>query len=262
MPSEIVQFVDRYFPEVKEYEGRNDHSSLQIDPGRASALSTLVQMVDNLNEALLPVDAAALGDLRLATEHIRFREALLMSGRPPTNLPFVPHSGRQNAVVMIRRVLQQCPDTPVPQEEEKRLEFVQDAHYRRKLVADLNEVEADLRHGQWKSATVLGGSLIEALLLEAIGELTSAELAKSSHYKQMPGNRKKKLDHWDLNDYLHVAVQAGVIGQDSYDLGIKAKGFRNLIHPGKAQREQMEFNRATALTVRAALEHVILDLAK
>lgn len=261
VPSEIVNFIDKYFPEAKASQDKTDHSSVKIDPGRFGGLSALVQMVEGLNAALLPTSAGEIAELRLAIEHIKYHIELIMAGKAPAPLPHVPQSGRQDAVVMIRRILERCPDTPVPDKEEDCLLFVKDRGYRQRLLVDLQEVQADLNHGQWKSATVLGGSLIEALLLEALSTRSQQELGQSTHYQQIQ-DRKPQLEDWNLFDYLKASHETGLIEQDGYDLGIKGKDFRNLIHPGRAQREQIDFSRATALTVRAALEQVIEDLEK
>lgn len=258
VPSEIVNFIDQYFPKAGEFQEESDHSDFKVHPTYGGTVSALVGMVSSLDQSLLPAAAPDLADLRLATEHVRLWVASLTSGQGGDVLPKVPGSGRQNAVVMIRRVLQGCSDLPVVPEQLMRLEFVNDPDYRKHLAADLQEIESDLNDGQWKSATVLAGSLMEALLLNVLENTDQNELTKSAHHATL-----SKGLHWaDLYDYLKVAVEIGVLTQKVYDFAIKAKDFRNLIHAGRAKRLQADFSRATALTVRAALEHVIEDLAK
>lgn len=62
-----------------------------------------------------------------------------------------------------------------------------------KLLADLVEVESSLNYGQWKAATVLGGSLIKALLLEKLERLKPGKLAKSPHYQKTDPTWQKQL---------------------------------------------------------------------
>ena len=53
----------------------------------------------------------------------------------------------------------------------------------------------------------------------------------------------------------------GTIKTETVTLAFLAKGFRNLIHPGRSIRLGEKCNRGTAYTALAALEHVVNDLS-
>lgn len=112
-----------------------------------------------------------------------------------------------------------------------------------------------------EAATVLGGALLEALLLDTLSDKAQTALSKKSAPK-----REKKvvedLNEWGLHSCIEVAEEMGLITKSTCQLGLLAKDARNLIHPGRAIRLELEFNSATAHTVKAALESVICDLQK
>jgi len=108
-------------------------------------------------------------------------------------------------------------------------------------------------------ATVLGGSVIEALLLwklqqQNITHLETAILSRS--IKKSAG----QLEKWDLHDYIEVADELKLIKPETVTQCRLAKDFRNLIHPGRAERLGQQCNRATALSAMAGLEHAVNDL--
>lgn len=85
VPSEIVTFIDRYFPEAKKYQGTSDHSAFKVHPDQSGVLKTLVELVEHLDEALLPVASEDLADLRLALNHIKFWVVLCEAGGSKTH---------------------------------------------------------------------------------------------------------------------------------------------------------------------------------
>ena len=78
--------------------------------------------------------------------------------------------GDHNAISIVHTALLQCPDE-APFSESSILKFVDDAELRGSLLIDLHAVQVNLHEGSWKPATVLAGSVIEALLLWAITRL-------------------------------------------------------------------------------------------
>src|SRR5262245_39051398 len=65
---------------------------------------------------------------------------------------------------------------------------------------------------------------------------------------------------WDLHEYTEVAAHAGLIKDDTAAVARQVRGFRNLIHPGRAQRLAQRCDRGTALAALAAVEFVVRDL--
>jgi hypothetical protein len=175
-----------------------------------------------------------------------------------------PFSTKTDPVGRIRAALDQCPDeSPAPGTEE--LRFITDADLRTNLRNDIGAINLALSNGEWKAATVLAGSAIEALLLWALQQRPQAEITIATTTLQtartLTSTVPADLEDWVLHQYTEVAVQLGAIGPATATEVRLAKGFRNLIHPGRAQRLGQTCDRGTALSCVAALEHVVRDLS-
>ncbi len=76
-------------------------------------------------------------------------------------------------VTLVRRALADCPDeAPVP--GTLALSFIGDVELRESIRLDIRAANRDLSNGNWKGATVLAGSAIEALLLWALQDHETA----------------------------------------------------------------------------------------
>ena len=121
-----------------------------------------------------------------------------------------------------------------------------------------------MSNGEWKAATVLAGSAIEALLLWALGQRPTADIAKATTALLASGEISRQpdsnLERWDLHEYNEFAFNLRLLENDTYIKINLAREYRNLIHPGRAQRLGQICDRGTALSCVAALEHVVRDL--
>jgi hypothetical protein len=160
-------------------------------------------------------------------------------------------------------VLAKCSDQ-YPTKATSELLFVESG-YRDVLRLDISAVDRALSQGEWKAATVLAGSVVEALLLWAIKKKPSSDvqtaisaLTTARTITKVPSDP----DRWNLAEYLEVALQLKLIGDATAQQVRLAKDFRNLIHPGRSIREKQDCNRATALSTVSAVEHVFTDLVQ
>lgn len=253
-PSEIRNFIQRFFPDL-EVAPTADHSGL---------LQQLVEMVDALPPSMLPTDPQSRADLKAAAHHIAVQVAswtAMGSGtRVSARIPGLPR--REMPIPTIFRILGECHDSIVAEETEG-LEFIPDQDYREQLRMDLADVETCFNHGQWKAATVLGGALIEAFLLDALKIISEKDLQDSAHYcKITRRGPKTDLNYWDLADCLNIALELKLIDQDTFDVAHKAREFRNFIHPGKAIRTKKSCTPGFAHSVKGGLFLVIEELEK
>lgn len=258
VPSQIVEYIDQVFTKG---------GSIWLDSTRCGALNALVALVRQLPNGLLPSDAAAYAQLVRCVETIGFsvRSAESQDQRSRSNPPLLPpdpvHKGGLLAV--IRDVLAACPDDIVPQQN-REFDFIKDADIRTGLLQDLAMTRSALLNEEWKAATVIAGSIVEALLLWAIKQRVQATVGIARESTVSKGKLSKKPpsdpEQWSLHDYIEIAAELGVIEEHTAQQARIAKDFRNLIHPGRSLRKQQACNRGTALTANAAVEMVARDV--
>jgi hypothetical protein len=182
------------------------------------------------------------------------------------NSPLQPVKGYEpdNPVVVVRRVLEKCPNE-LPAIGPHGLDFIADDEFRGILLRDLGSTEEALANNEYKAATVLAASVIEALLLWALSQpsrKTPVDASKAG--SKLLGNASRwgcaasvpsdAPEYGDLGSYLDIVQEiGGVIPKDTFALANTARNFRNLIHPGRAQRTAAQCDRATALATIGAL---------
>jgi hypothetical protein len=172
----------------------------------------------------------------------------------------------KSPVTIIRDVLNKCPDEVVAVSTAG-LTFIDDMELRESFRLDLCSSNRDLIIGEWKGATVLAGAAIEALLLWAIqkkgGDAATNAALQLVAAGKLARQPKTDLEWWNLTEVIEVALNLELIQDDPTAVSARlCKDFRNLIHPGRAQRTGTKCSRATALTALGAAEHVVNDLSR
>ena len=263
VPSVVVAVIDRAFPWAKQAD--LDKSNLRF--AEASTLSGIVDLLDRLPDGLLTLDQNKYTDFLLSCAALRHEVQAFSTGTK--ELRFWPRPGDRNALCFVRYALSGCPDE-APVSGSNELAFIGDEQLRTSLRLDLGSVESALRNGEWKAVTVLGGSLVEALLLWAIGRRQAedpssmdAAVERASQTVTF-GKRQDSKDPqtWDLIHYIEVAREMRAISESTTSQARLAKNFRNLIHPGRERRTGEQCDRGTAFSVLAAVEFVTRDLAE
>jgi hypothetical protein len=177
-------------------------------------------------------------------------------------MPALQEYEGKNPIVILRHVLSSCPDES-PSSASSDLSFIHDSDLRNGLRQDLSAVNTALANGEWKSCTVLGGSLCEALLLWKLQEEllpnVSAAAVRLTATKVFDKEPSGSLERWSLHQYTEVASELGFISKDTANQVRIAKDFRNLVHPGRAIRLGQKCDRGTAHAVTAAVEFIIRD---
>jgi hypothetical protein len=150
--------------------------------------------------------------------------------------------------------LRRCPDE-APAMRTSELGFIDDAELRESIRADLSAAHSDYANGEWKSSTVMAGSVIEALLLWALSRVGEREAMRIA-------GLERPLNTWRLQDYINAAERLHVIDAESARQAQLSNDFRNLIHPGREQRLQRRCTKGTALGALAGAEKVVEALSR
>lgn len=246
VPSQIVEMIDQSFPDIGQ------RFSLPFNHETVGVLTAIVRLVGEIPTELLTISGADYSNLACGVEVVRnSAEFWQKSGRGETAQPGLRG---KNALTLIREALVKCPDQ-MPTQSTAELLFVTDAELRESIRLDISGAFGALHRGDYKAATVLAGSAIEALLLWALQDrgLTSPPSGMATNPKGAPEN-------WVLAQYIEVARTIGLIKQETGEQADRARDFRNLIHPGKAQRLAVSCDKGSALAALAGVELVARDL--
>jgi hypothetical protein len=270
VPPDLVRFIDLAFPLLTE----NPSVPLTLSGQTVSLFSILLELLEEVPKSLVVLDSrdfatfcAARADIRSVVDEFKGMSLREKSAQSALRLGPLPMFDGLNSVALIRVQMVKCPEK-IPAPGTSELTFIGDAPMRETLRLDISTVASALAHEEWKPATVLAGSVVEALLLWALGERKS-DLAKGVTDAEGRGSFKlgkcpdpERLMHWDLNDYVVVAESLREIGHETSIVLNQVRGFRNLVHPGRAQRLGQICTRGTAHIAFGAMLSLIDDLKK
>lgn len=261
VPSQIVALIDKTVPQANR-QLQNEREGFWLDLSHLGAALALVEAIDKVPTELLQLDAETHNTFLASIASIRASIPLWQSGDRRHILQFV-HGFTLNPVSLLRQVLSACPDEfPSPTTIE--LPFIGDRVLADSIRLDISAANQDLLQGEWKGATVLAGSAVEALLLWALQQRPEADIARARaavvQDRRLTRDPGGDLERWHLPDYVEVAGELGTITPGTVGQARLAKDFRNLIHPGRAIRLGQKCDRGTALSALAAVELVVRDL--
>jgi hypothetical protein len=256
VPSQITRTLEKYFGPPGS---QSMNSKLGVGGSNTTHLSVIVDLVEGLPEELWPNDAVTLHEnvtaIKIAVRQEVETDELTRVRMGSKSLNAVGGS-RTYPLQTIYDLLKDCPDQ-VPAEDTLDLPFIADADFKNLLRLDISAVERALSNSEWKAATVLAGSVVEALLLWAIeadrkGNRAAAVTALKNSDPDRWGELPSRAAKWRLEQMVDVAAEMGLIDEGKATKNTKsqcqiARDFRNLIHPAKAKRDGA-CNRATALS--------------
>jgi hypothetical protein len=260
VPSQVVELIDKLFPWAKDQrEGDQKNYLTAANAYSISAVLDLLQHVPSELITLGPEDFAefvsSVAVLRTLMQRWQIRDGQF------TRIPGMRHL---SPITLIRQALAKCKDE-FPVSGGTHLNFISDNGLRERLRLDIGAVETTFANLEWKAATVLAGSVIEALLLWVLEKHFSNEVKSAVDrlvVKGVFGRPKGDPKYWDLYHYAEVAAELKAVEEDTVQLVRLARNYRNLIHPGKVERLGQACNRATAMTAISALDRVVEDLTK
>lgn len=259
VPSQVVELIDQLFPEARmETEGGK---KILLSKGTLFKVAGIVNLVEQIPPELMILNSSQFSEYATSVASMK-----TMLGQwqfqGDYSYTVIPGLRKLSPVTLIRQGLAVCPDE-FPATDTAELSFISDEKFRSNLRIDYSAVNNALSNSEWKAATVLGGSVVEALLLWALQQRDSVEVQET--VKKLVTNKVLKdlggdLNQWHLSAYIEVAAELKVIGQATATQAKLAKDYRNLIHPGRVERLGQVCNRGTALTTVAALVQVVDDL--
>lgn len=264
-PSQVVSLIDKIYPQFRP-ESRNRKQWLNLLMEHCHGLRAIVQLIDAIPSHLILLDSA---------DYVAFvtcRAAVSGGLANPkrhghgfkVELPSLDEFGGHNPVTILRDLLAKCPDE-FPEPASLTLNFITDKDLRDNLRVDIGAIDRALANSEWKAATVLSGSVLEALLLwtlqnQPLNKVAQA-VAKLNATKKVPTKLDpNSLTSWHLAEYIEVSAELGVITATTADQLRLAKDFRNLIHPGRTIRLGQVCNRGTALSAVAGVELLVQDV--
>ena len=261
VPSDVVRAIDRMFPQIVGNPAIRPGFDVEVVP----RLRAIVSLVEAVPTELVTLDPAEYADLVLCVAALRGGvEMFTATNRIVLDLPGID----QHPIAVIHERMKLCPDE-APAPSTAGLPFIADNELRESIRLDISAGYSNLSQGEWKGATVLGGSAIEALLLWALQQHEGGNPGSvRAGVVRLTGARTLGRDPgphlegpaWHLHEYLEVGAELGLIRPETATLVRLARDFRNLIHPGRAARLAQKCDRATALTTLAAVEAVSRDV--
>lgn len=136
---------------------------------------------------------------------------------------------------------------------------IADEDLRNIIFRDLKECAIAVVAGQDKTATIMCGSIIEALLMykikgKSIVKYDISEISKSKRASNYPINEMA------LNELLFVAEKESIIEKNTYHLGHYIRDYRNVVHPAKEVRINEGISHSNVETMWAVLKRLIEEL--
>ncbi len=116
------------------------------------------------------------------------------------------------------------------------------------LETDYKEIQACLKAQAWKAVHVLAGSVIEAVLIDAL----SSEA----------GVNTSNLESMELGPLVALAKEKAVLSEEAVDLSTVVRKYRNLIHPGRIKRLEKVVDKSGAIVAAQLVEIITAEVAK
>jgi len=114
------------------------------------------------------------------------------------------------------------------------------------LESDYKELQACLKAEAWKAVDVLAGSIVEAVLIDALGPA---------------GVDQAKLDSMELAALITLAKDKGILDDEAADLSTVVRKYRNLIHPGRIKRLEKNVDGSGAIVAAQVVEIITKQVA-
>jgi hypothetical protein len=260
VPSQVVEYLDARYPEAAK-------PGFWLGIDHTPVIANLLALVENIPAHLVALPGAEAAEFGEAILAMRFAVNRWNAGEKNYVFKDIPGRRQTHPLALLRKHLSSLHDEGV-EGTTNQLSFISEPAFRNALRRDLGAIDRCIENGEWKAATVLGGSVVEALLLYALHEYektNSDALQSTVQALRTQGTFQKApapdLDDWVLHQLTEVSAAVSLIQTETAAQCRIAKNFRNLIHPGRAARLAQRCDRGTAFSTVAAVEHVMRDLS-
>ena len=251
VPSQIPPLIGRCFPWAAGLPAKAPQT---LQSFAAITVAAILGAVESVPDHLILLDADDFAEF--VTAKAILTQALRSWERGPgivgpnvsEDRGALPRYG--HPIIALRDTMAKCPDE-APTTLIAGLGFLTDSDLRTELWADIARAENARNNGEFKSATVLAGSVVEALLWWAL----TVEYTKCGRTTDAA-----ELRNVMLNTLITQAAAAGLIAADTTSSARLAQSYRNLIHQGRAQRLSQACDIGTAHGALAAVYAVVRDL--
>jgi tetratricopeptide (TPR) repeat protein len=135
----------------------------------------------------------------------------------------------------------------------KQISNIKNTEYADIISNDVNECVNSIIINNQKSAIVMAGSIIEALLLNYYIEHGVTNIT-------LPGKQPKKVSECKLQEMIDYAQSIGILSNRNFHMAHVLRDFRNYIHPDKVLREKYIPNQQEVDTIWNLFKQIINDI--
>ncbi|WP_144006972.1 hypothetical protein [Pelomonas sp. KK5] len=229
----------------------------QIVAYNRSVVQAIIDLVDQIPTELVALPPEQYASFSVAVSVARHSIVAVAPGHNADQAAMVtlPIFGGHTAVRVIYDSLGMCSDEAA-NPQTAGLGFIADGDFREGLRTDISTATSALANHEYKGATVLAGAVVEALLLWGLEHVGEANVRQVFQAKE-----KRTLEWWALGDLIGAAHACKLISDSTKKQAELAQDFRNLIHPGRAQRLDARCTLGTAYSALAAVDAVSVEFA-
>ncbi len=127
----------------------------------------------------------------------------------------------------------------------KKLRYINNKELRKLIKEDLNEINLCISNKAWKSAVVLSGGVIEAILYDWLSLINNNDI-KDAYYKCYQKAMNKKLNKLSFSEYIDITSNLGLLSSLKIQLTDIIRNYRNLIHPDVNLRNNIRADESIA----------------
>jgi hypothetical protein len=195
VPSQVCDLIGKVFPELDaEPAAKGQHGNY-----RATDIRPVLELLARIPEELIRLSSA---DAALFWANSFALRNEWEDRNKSNNQMVVRPIGRaeHSSLFETKRLLAKCPDE-APAARTTGLEFLPDDPFREGLRTDISSAESALMNHEYKATAVLGGSVVEALLLWGLEKIGAAKVQATAKGAQA----KKSLNEWGLGQLISAA---------------------------------------------------------